>query len=122
MTTPRDLLLDNDGDLALVDGDLQLVSGVEAIRQDAQLRLRFIRGEWFLDPTVGVPYFQDVFVKNPDLARIRAVLIDELRRTPGIVEVPELTVTLDSATRRLTGTFRAVTSAGDVTGQIGATP
>lgn len=121
--TPRDLALDANGDLFLVGGDLAFVSGVESIRQDAECRLRLIRGEWFLAPDEGVPYFTDAFVKNPSLPRLRAVLTDTLLATPGIAAVQELELRFDPATRRLTGTFNATTDTGELlTGRLGATP
>ena len=119
----RDLLLDADGDLAFVAGDLAFVSGLDAIRQDAACRLRFVRGEWFLAPSVGVEYHEAFFTKAPDLARIRAIYTRELLATPGIVSVQSVDVTLDANTRVLSGTFRATADTGAViTGAIGGTP
>lgn len=119
----RDLLLDADGDLAFVGGDVAFVSGVDAIRQDAACRLRFVRGEWPLAPSVGVEYHEAIFVKAPDLARIRAIYTRELLATPGIVSVESVDLSLDASTRKLSGTFRATADTGAViTGAIGGTP
>ena len=119
----RDLLLDDDGDLAFIDGDLALVSGLDAIRQDAACRLRFVRGEWFLAPSVGVEYHEAIFVKAPDLARVRAIFRRELLATPGIVSVESVDVALDAGTRKLTGSFRATADTGAIiTGAIGDAP
>jgi hypothetical protein len=115
-TTARDLALGTDGDLELEGGDLQLASGIEAVRQDATARLRFIRGEWFLDATVGLPYFTDVFVKAPDLARLRVLFGAELRATPGVGEVTDLALDFDRAARQLTWRFRATSDLGEVVG------
>ena len=116
----RDLLLDSSGDLVVTDGDLQLVGGADSIRQDAEVRLRFVRGEWFLATVAGVPYFDEILVKSPNLARVRALLVAELLATPGVSAVTDLSLALDGAARRLTGTFAAASDLGAISGAIGA--
>jgi len=96
-----DLLLDAAGDLDLTTNDLQLVDGVEAIRQELQIRYRFFIGEWFLDPTEGVPYIRDVLKKAPSEAQVRALLSEVARTTPGVESVDNMQLELDSANRHL---------------------
>ena len=100
-----DLLLDASGDLDLTTNDIQLVDGVEAVRQELQIRFRFFLGEWFLDPDEGVPYIRDVLVKNPSEGRVRALLTEVATSTPGVTEVTNLELDLDIGTRTLTVTM-----------------
>ncbi len=48
----------------MVDNDvslpLEMVSGLEALRQRAEQRLSFLLGEWFLETQSGLPYLTDV--------------------------------------------------------------
>lgn len=97
-----DLLLDSAGDLDLTTNDFQLVDGVEAVRQELQIRYRFFLGEWFLDPDEGVPYVRDVLKKAPNEARVRALLLEVARTTPGVASVDNIDLDLDVATRLLT--------------------
>lgn len=84
--------------------------------QEIAIRLqdRFLLalGEWFLDTRIGVPYFQVVFVKNPDVAAIRALFRKVIETTPGIVSVTELSTNYDPAGRTLTWSFTATTDNG----------
>lgn len=116
---PRDLLLDADGDLVIKDGDLVLVGGIEAIRQDVWCRLRFFRGEWFLDASAGVEYFQRILTKPADVDGARDIFRREILATPGVTEVVSLEVAFDGRTRALTGSFVAKTDAGLIEGMIG---
>jgi len=94
------------GDLKFVDGDLQLVvDPVQAIR----IRLLTILGEWFLDPTIGIPYFTNIFVKNPNLDLIRSIFTNEIINTPGVLEVTQMTLDYDVNTRSLTVNWAANT-------------
>lgn len=111
---PRDLELDDDGDL-LVDGaDLVISSGQKAIEQDLASRLRIIRGEFFLDRGRGVPYLSDVWVKNPNLNVVRSAFRDAILGTPGILEITQFALTLDTATRTAILDFTATTDFGEI--------
>lgn len=99
------------GDLAI---PLQLLRGAEAVLQRIAIRFRFVRGEWFLDQRLGVPYFQDILVKNPDRRLIQEIFRTVLRTTPGVKRVESFTAALERATRILTVTFVAVLDDGSV--------
>lgn len=97
-----DLKLTTSGDLDLSTNDLQLVTGIEAIRQELQIRYRFFLGEWFLNTDEGVPYIQDLLKKNPSEARVRALMAEVALDTPGVEQIQNYTADLDAAERRLT--------------------
>jgi len=100
-----DLALTTAGDLDLAENDLALVDGLEAIRQELQIRYRFFLGEWFLDRGEGVPYIRDVLKKNPNEGQVRALLAEVARTTPGVTEVQRIELDLDAAQRLLTVTL-----------------
>lgn len=56
----KDLYLTNNSDLAVV-------KDIDSIQQHIAQRMRLFLGEWFLDTSRGVPYYQTVFQKNPNL-------------------------------------------------------
>jgi hypothetical protein len=97
-----------DGDLALDKGQLVLVTDVAT---EAAIvlrnRFKFVKGEYFLDTRVGMPYFGTVFVKNPNILLVRRVFRDAIMSVQGIKRIIDLNVTLDSKTRKLSFVFRA---------------
>ena len=101
-----DLALDSTGDLDFTTNDLVVLSGVDAIRQELQIRYRYFLGEWFLNSEEGVPYFKHILKKNANDAQIRAVLLDVAKTTPGVVEVRSYAASLDGPTRVLTITLQ----------------
>jgi len=107
------------GDLAIVGGDL-LVLGktaetrVQYIRQKIAARFKFFLGEWFLDQREGVPYYREVFVKNPNIPLIRSLFLRVLRQTPGVLSVPTFSVNFDPSARELTFDFQAVVDGGEL--------
>jgi hypothetical protein len=84
------------GDLRLTNGQLTLVDESDAIRQHLTNRLRFFLREWFLDRRLGIPYFSEVLVKNPNRPAVRSIFRRTIRETPGIASVDELLLTIGS--------------------------
>ncbi|EHK65308.1 hypothetical protein [Achromobacter arsenitoxydans] len=108
-----DLALSMDGDLALdLMGATRLVGGAERVRQQIGITLRVLLGEWFLDTSFGVPYFEDILVKNPDRASIEAVLRARIVDVPSVTAVQRLGLEVDRAARALRVTFEAETTEG----------
>jgi hypothetical protein len=103
------------GDLAFDDlGELVLVDGADAVAQEIQTRLRWWRGEWFLDTSRGAPYLESILVKGVTEATVRAILKGEIEAVPGVARVRSMVVSIDRATRYATITSLEVdTTEGD---------
>lgn len=63
-----DILLSADGDLYLTEtGDISLV---ESVAQKIKIRLRWWLGEWRWDEEEGMPYRDELFIKNPGIRTV----------------------------------------------------
>lgn len=107
------------GDLLRINGALVMTSDVDArgtnnVLQDILCRLRTFEGEWFLNINLGMPYFQRMLVKNPDLALISAAYKDTILGTPGVKSLDKFTLDVDRLTRRLFISFACTTVSGKV--------
>ena len=112
----KDIALDpTTGDLLLENFDLQLVEGRDQIAQNLAIRLRFILGEWFLDITAGVPYYDDFFIKAPNQIRIESVLKEEILDTPGIYQILSFNSSFNALRRIYSVTFSVSTIQGEIT-------
>jgi hypothetical protein len=100
------------GDLALDGNDFYITDGVQAVMQDIRIRTLFVWGEWFLDRTQGVPYFQHILVAHPDLNRIRAIFRKVILGTPGMGTLDTFTVDFDRPNRVLNVAFAGRTADG----------
>ena len=103
-----------DGDIALTNGRLTLLSGPFEKAQKILNRLRLFKGEWFLDTRIGVPYFTVVLIKNPDLDIVKRLFRRVVLSVPGVVDLPEIQVTWDTKARTLAYSFRAIDDAGNL--------
>jgi hypothetical protein len=100
-------------DLLIQDGDLVITATqLESIQQHVLQRLRIYLGEWFLDNTIGLPFFQQILVKNPDKATIDGYIQDQILATPGVVQLNSYAATIDATARTLSISFSALTTSG----------
>lgn len=86
-------------DLEIENGDLVLLSQDEAIKQLLRQRLGLFLGEWFLDSSKGIPYFQSIFIKGAQLPILDALFKQVILETPGIVELQRFVLDFDQQER-----------------------
>jgi hypothetical protein len=102
-----DILLTKDGDIHIDEwGDISLT---ESIRQAVRIRLLWFFNEWRFAPPFGVPYWEEVLVKNPNVERIRRRIRDEVLTADGVLEVRNIRVDINPQTRVAQITFDIVT-------------
>ena len=80
------LLLDDTGTT------LVLLTDLEALVSKITQRLQFFLGEWFLNTTIGVPYFQHIFEKPVDPSLIVILLNDQITQEPDVETVDEASI------------------------------
>lgn len=105
-----DVYLGGDGNIAVLGSK----RGDDLLCQRIRHRLQTFRGECFLDRDVGVPYFEEVCKKNPDLARIRSLLASVISGVEGVAKILSLEVLFNRATRELSVEFRAQAADGTI--------
>jgi hypothetical protein len=108
------ITLDSSGDWDVTGGKLSLTTGINETVQRVAARLLLFKGEWFLDLRQGVPYFEVVLVKNPDLDAIRQMLTNIIATTQGVKSVTQVKLTFDRPKRKLTYAWSAKNDAGVV--------
>jgi hypothetical protein len=94
------LLLNPCGDLDITEGKTTIVRGADAVRQRWLVYIRTFLGEWFLDQNLGVPYVQQLFVKQISRQTIKQIFTTATLEVPGILQVVSVVVDqLDVTTR-----------------------
>ena len=100
-------------DLVFTDYDFALVDDTRQIMQNLAIRLRFVLGEWFLDITQGIAYYEDIFRKNPNQIQIESALKQEIVNTRGIVEITSFEADFDKRKRIFSVKFSARSISGE---------
>lgn len=98
-----DIRLDKNGDIDVsAVGDISLT---DSVRQAVLIRLRWIYNEWRLGPEMGFPWFEEVFIKNPNTVKIRQLIRDEIMQVDGVTAATVTSITYDRAKRAVTFVF-----------------
>lgn len=109
------MALDDDGDMALSSAGLPFFIGsIDETIQRLAVRFKFFLAEWYRDTLLGVPYYEHVLIKNPNLTLIRSLWRQLILDTPGVVRLNRLTESYDKTTRTLRPVFEAVHEDGEV--------
>lgn len=110
------------GNLDLTGGRLNLSRGIEGVAQAALVRVKRIRGEWFRDRGLGVPYIamadavtesEALLGQKFDGVKFDVALRTALESTPGVSSVLLASVTRDPRTRKVASRWQLRTAFGD---------
>lgn len=99
MNMAGDIVVGENGDVALT----------QSVRQQVQIRLRWLFGEWRFAPEYGVPYFHKILVKKPDIDSVKQIIRSEIMGVEGMTDVKNLEVSINSAQRVASITFDGYT-------------
>lgn len=91
-------------DIVLVDGNASLTGGLD---QRIDCTLRTFLGEFWLDPTQGMPYFQEFLKKSPDISVCKQALATVIQGVPGVASLDSLDVVFSNSTRSFRVDFTA---------------
>lgn len=112
----QDLALDTNGDL-LVNSSGDFVP-IDSVRQGVQIKLRWVKGEWVFNPSFGVPYFETILVKAPNVALIEKALRDQILSVEGIVSVGSVDIDIDAKGRVMKAKFTASTTNEEIESEV----
>jgi len=91
----RTVAYDENYDLDLTNGRARMLESGEAIGQLVATWLLAVKGEWWIDLTVGVPLWDEVLVHNPEAPMLEVIFADAVRKRPGIVGLTSLELSMD---------------------------
>ena len=109
------------GDFAL-DGsrNFQIVDNLTSLQQRVEQRLRTLKGEWFLDRNLGIPYLSNIVGWHSNPARVTRIFDAELLRFPEILHIVQSSSTIDYNNRilKFTATVQSQYGTFDVNTEV----
>lgn len=101
-------------DIFLSVNRIAINTEAEQVAQAVRSRLLFYQGEWFLDLTAGIPYFQQIFQKPAQIATAESVIKSEILKTKGLNSLTSFSSNFDRQTRQFSVSFTANTIYGEI--------
>jgi len=98
---PGDLFIDGNGQTqtnlsgqTLYCGQVRLTQTLsEEVAQLLFTRFRFFKGEWFLDRTAGIPYYQSILGIKAPLSIVTQIFRQVVTTCPGVASLVRFSVT-----------------------------
>lgn len=104
--------LDESHDLYVRGGQVARATGADFVVQAIRTRLLLYRGEWWLDLSAGVPWFEEILGWPGALRTAEVEIRRSITETPGVTELVSFDVQLDRRARDLRITFEVLTEYG----------
>lgn len=102
----RDLQIDKDGSFVFTNFDLTVNSELDLyVEQKLYSTLRMFKGEWYLNIEAGIPYFQDVLIKNPNLSVLSGIFKAAINSVDGVDEIVSFDLDYQESGRKLDVSF-----------------
>lgn len=90
------------------------INGADKVAQQIKINLLTFLGEWFLDDTLGVPYLEEILVKNPRMASVETILRNHISSVPNVIRIVSFGLGWDRAKRTLVVEFACDTDLGPI--------
>jgi len=90
------------------------INNADKVAQQIKMNLLSFLGEWFLDVTYGVPYLEEILVKNPRMASVETILRSHIQSVPDVIRIDHLGLNWDRQNRYLFVEFACTTNLGPI--------
>ena len=102
-------------DILMKEGDLVITQGgdivlADSVRQAIRIRLLWFAAEWRFNTEFGIPYYDEVLIKNPNVEKIKLILVREIRKVEEVIDVQNMQIVMDNQNRAAYVTFTVYTS------------
>ena len=105
--------IDGNGDVLIKNGYIEMVDGIQLLRQTVERVLGTNKGEWFLNKNEGIN-FDYLIGKNVSKELIRSEILGGLKQVNSSYELLDFSYDIDKEKRTLSIRFRAKSDDGDI--------
>lgn len=99
-------------EIVFSNGSFETVDGTDELEQRLRVGFKNITNDWFRNLDDGIPLFESVLLKNPDLATISSIFKNYILSDPEIDRLLQFELILENSTRKLNLTFEALSTFG----------
>lgn len=97
---------------------IKAIDGADKVAQQIKMTLLTFLGEWFLNITFGVPYLEEILIKNPKLPTVENILRFKIKDVPDVQRIESFAMDFDRRNRTLRVDFVATTQLGPIKDSI----
>ncbi len=89
----------------VLDGGFNLrvtTTFTEWLSQKIENKLKTLYGEFFADYTLGIPYYQSILVKNPNITQVNTIFRKAILDIDEVSSISSMTIDFDTSIRKYT--------------------
>lgn len=102
-------------DIVIEGADIRLLNNQSQVaKQTLKINLLFYKGEWFLDNTYGVPYFQEILGKINNTTLPDTIIVDKVLKSYNIAALESLDSSITAGRVYVIDNIKATTVDGDI--------
>ena len=90
------------------------IDGADKVAQQIKMTLLAFLTEWFLDVNFGVPYLEDIMIKNPRMTSVENIFRAKIMDVPNVLRITYFNMEWDRMRRTLAVEFHCNTLLGPV--------
>ena len=100
-------------DIETINNNLRFTENVtEWLSAKIEARLKTFYQEWFINRTIGIPYFTEILKKQVDINNVQVILSDVIKQTIGVEELVSFIIDYNLSTRKYSYTFKVTSING----------
>lgn len=88
------------------------------VAQRLKIKLLTFQGEWFINTTTGIPYFQQILQRGVSKLTIDTIFQEAILSEPDVLEIIEFNSIIDTETRSYQLSFKVRTNSNQITNYI----
>jgi|TARA_R110002126_G_scaffold34517_8_gene106831 hypothetical protein len=105
-----DIKLTVENDIEIINGKLNLVATKdELVVQLVKIAIGTYQGEWYLDNTIGVPYYQSILKKGVNKVLVDSIFRRVISDTRGVARILKFESTVNNYEYNMSFTFQSET-------------
>jgi hypothetical protein len=111
-----DIYLDSTNkDIEVQNLDLRLTTTqTEFIAQKIETVLLTFLREWWLNRTLGLPWFESILIKNPNIDLVNSLIQNEVLEIEEVIEIVDYENTYENDIRKMTISMAVKGSTGEI--------
>jgi hypothetical protein len=94
--------------------EIWLIDSADKVAQQIKINLLSLLGEWFLDSRYGVPYLEEILIKNPRMSSVETILRSHIASVPNVIRITSFGLGWNRQTRVLSVEFACDTDLGPI--------
>jgi hypothetical protein len=101
-------------DIGVTKYSLWFINQADQVAQQIKMNLLSFLGEWFLDIRYGVPYLEEILVKNPRMSSVETILRNHIGSVPNVIRLTSFGMDWNRKDRSLRVEFSCETTDGPI--------